>query len=750
MKGTNEAVCQPPDLSSTANNQLAEMVRSENDGEQLEGQSLESEGRLRSIFEFAPDAYYLSDLEGNFVDGNRAAEELTGYTRDELTGKNLVQLQLLSPGQLPKAPALLAKNSGHQPTEPCESTFVRKDGGQVTLEIRTCPVTIRGEALVLGIARDITERKRMQDALRESEKRYRLLAENISDVIWTMDMGLHYTYVSPSVTRQRGYKVEEVLAQTARESLTPPSFDVALEALAEELELESIGQSDPNRSRTLELELYCKDGSTAWCETEMTFLRGPDSRPAGILGVSRAITERKRMQDTLRESEKHYRLLAENVSDVIWTADGDLRYTYVSPSVERLRGYTVEELMKQSVRQSLMPTSLETVREVVAKMMTMPDPLDLTAHQSSTLELELNCKDGSTIWAETKITAMRDENGRPVGILGVTRDISQRKRADAQLRESEELYSAMAHRSQIGVYIVQDGRFVFANPQFQEDTGYTEDQLLGADPLMLVHAEDRVAVRNNAVMMLKGERSSAYEYRGVDKAGKTKWIMESVASIQYRGRRATLGNYMDITERKQAEEAIRHMALHDALTGLPNRTAFDDRLNAELAGAQLNGQMLALLFLDLDRFKEVNDSFGHKAGDRALQAIGQRLARLLRGSDTVARIGGDEFTVILPRIGRAEDAANVAKRILSALREPFALDGLQVEVTATIGIAIYPDDGDDVDALMTGADTALYRAKEGGADTYLRYAPAMEAETPQNGLLPSQGPNSDDAVPDTH
>jgi len=146
------------------------------------------------------------------------------------------------------------------------------------------------------------QRQQAEEALRENERRYRLLAENVSDVIWTMDMNLRYTYISPSVTRQRGYSAEEVLTQSARESLTPASFDIALGALAEELATEAAGQADPNRSRTLELELNCKDGSTVWSEMEMTFLRDSDGRPVGILGVSRDISERKRAQETLRQA----------------------------------------------------------------------------------------------------------------------------------------------------------------------------------------------------------------------------------------------------------------------------------------------------------------------------------------------------------------------------------------------------------------------------------------------------------------
>jgi len=173
----------------------------------------------------------------------------------------------------------------------------------------------------------------------------------------------------------------------------------------------------------------------------------------------------------------------------------------------------------------------------------------------------------------------------------------------------------------------------------------------------------------------------------------------------------------------EAEEQLVYIATHDALTGLPNRRLFNDRLTLELAHAQRNQQKLAVMLLDLDHFKDVNDTLGHSVGDKLLQVVGHRLKSLLRRSDTVARMGEDEFMLILPGIVREENATKVAAKILEAFRKPLVFDGYEIDITTSIGIAVYPSDGEDVDALMKNADIAMYRAKGEGRDNYQRYTP---------------------------
>ena len=195
--------------------------------------------------------------------------------------------------------------------------------------------------------------------------------------------------------------------------------------------------------------------------------------------------------------------------------------------------------------------------------------------------------------------------------------------------------------------------------------------------------------------------------------------------------------FHDITERKRAEDTIKQMAYHDDLTGLPNRRLLNDRFSIELARARRSGQKLILMLLDLDRFKDVNDTLGHGVGDGMLRVVGSRLGSLLRGSDTAARVGGDEFVLLLPEMSLLEHADVVAQRILGAIRRPLAVDGHELCTTASLGIALYPEDGEDADTLIEKADLAMYWAKREGRDSYRWYSPAMHADGYERVMAPT-------------
>jgi diguanylate cyclase (GGDEF)-like protein/PAS domain S-box-containing protein len=199
-----------------------------------------------------------------------------------------------------------------------------------------------------------------------------------------------------------------------------------------------------------------------------------------------------------------------------------------------------------------------------------------------------------------------------------------------------------------------------------------------------------------------------------------------------RGREKVIGMVRDITERMRAEETIRRLAYYDALTGLPNRVLFDDRLNRAMVQAHRHQSKIAVMLLDLDYFKDINDTLGHSVGDELLRSVGKRLTGLLRRNDTVSRMGGDEFFLLLPEIARVQDAAKIAQKVLKAFQEPFVLDGYELNITTSIGVAMYPDDGEDADTLLKNADIAMYQAKQKGRNNY-QYTSAMEPELQGDG-----------------
>jgi PAS domain S-box-containing protein len=264
-----------------------------------------------------------------------------------------------------------------------------------------------------------------------------------------------------------------------------------------------------------------------------------------IIGILIARLQGRRTQ--AEESERKYRLLADNVSDVIWTLDLNLRYTYVSPSVMRLRGYSAEETMAQKLEEVLTPKSLEIVTEIFNEELAIEGMEQKDLSRSRTLELEQKCKDGSTIWTELTVSFLRNHYGNAIGVLGITRDITDRK-----LRE--ELDQAMIRSAKTGIYIVQNRKFIAISPLFEELSGYTAEELIGAYPLDYVHGADRESVRIKAIENLKGQSLTPYEYRFVRKDGDILWILERVASTEYRGRQAAVGSFMDITQYRKGRE----------------------------------------------------------------------------------------------------------------------------------------------------------------------------------------------------
>ncbi len=294
--------------------------------------------------------------------------------------------------------------------------------------------------------------------------------------------------------------------------------------------------------------------------------------------------------------------------------------------------------------------------------------------------------------------------------------------------ESHDFLQAVMNSTPLAVFIVQHGRVQFANKQLQSWTGYTEQELLGKDALWLVPPDERQAVRAAALQVLEGKSQQPYEYRLVTRFGENRWVLGSVAAIEFRGERAIMGNFVDITVRKLLEQQLQRQAFYDALTGLPNRVLFTDRLEHALEVARRRREPVALLFLDLDGFKAVNDRFGHLKGDEVLAAVASRLAGLVRREDTLARIGGDEFTVLLEGAHAENDVLHVAERVVEEMRKPFELWGESLRLAVSVGLALSGPEGTEASELLQQADIALYRAKAVGKSRVILFQEGMTLE----------------------
>jgi diguanylate cyclase (GGDEF)-like protein/PAS domain S-box-containing protein len=425
-------------------------------------------------------------------------------------------------------------------------------------------------------------------------------------------------------------------------------------------------------------------------------------------------------QDALRASEAHYRDLVENANDVIFTLDVDGNLTWINRAGERLTGYTREELCAMSMEQLLSPDSLERSRQMAGRRREQGTP--------TTYELELIARDGRTVPLEVNSRPIH-RDGRLIGTAGTARDITERKQMEEALRASEERFRLTFDQAAIGIaHVAPNGRWLRANQGICAMLGYPAEELCAGRFQEITHPDD---LADNLVLferLMAGELTSyVFEKRYIRKDGSIVWgsattsvVRDASGKPQY-----SISIIENITDRKELEEQLRHQALHDALTDLPNRTLLHDRLEQAIRSANRDQTSCALLLLDLDRFKEINDTFGHHVGDMLLRQLAQRLRRNIRDSDSVARLGGDEFAVLLPRVD-AEGADEVARKLQSALSEPFELEGQQFHTGASIGIALHPDHGVDATTLMRHADIAMYVAKR-EREGFARFQPEHAA-----------------------
>lgn len=320
-------------------------------------------------------------------------------------------------------------------------------------------------------------------------------------------------------------------------------------------------------------------------------------------------------------------------------------------------------------------------------------------------------------------------SGDVVEVIATALDITDRKRATQELSDSEERYRNLFERNLAGVYqSTLDGKLLDCNDAFARILGYEsrEEALRQPSGMFNRSPEERLS----HVERLKREGFIAnVETEGRRKDGQPVWVLENESYVHAEaGRPATvMGTFVDITDWKRAEAEVQHFAYHDSLTGLPNRLLFNDRIDVALAKARYSREPLMVLVLDVDRFKLINDSLGHRSGDALLQQIGARLKRVVHDGDTVSRLGGDEFLILMPGMGGPGSVPAIAGKLIDAFRQPFAVDGNEVFVTLSIGISLFPDDADNPDTLIQSADTAMNRVKREGRDGYRLYTAEMNA-----------------------
>jgi len=439
----------------------------------------------------------------------------------------------------------------------------------------------------------------------------------------------------------------------------------------------------------------------------------------------RRLFANRRFSDELRESEARYRTVLDAAFDAIVTITPDGLIRWFNRGAERTFGHGADEIVGQPVT-ALMP---ERYRELCVAGLHRYLRTGEARVVGGTTELVGLRKDGSEFPIEMSLGETH-ENGQRL-FTGVIRDITERKEAETKQREAEQRYRTLVERVPAVVYIQEIGdsdSAVYMSPQIEALTGYSPEECEDSDlRWRMVHPEDRGRIQSEDGRTGEPGEVFSTEYRVLHRDGRTKWVRNEAVMIEDETTQVRYwqGFMLDITERKALEQEMHHQAHHDPLTGLPNRALFMDRLKHASARANREGSRVGVLFTDLDNFKVVNDSLGHKAGDQLLIAIAGRLEADLRPGDTAARIGGDEFTILAENVTSVGDVVRMAERIAEILQPPFALEGQEVFATASTGIALSSPLQQQPADLMRHADMAMYKAKQRGKARYEVFETSM-------------------------
>lgn len=775
---------------------------------------------IQLLLETLPNLIFIKDRAGNFVFVNKAYAELIGTDIDTLI--NLNKTELSHP----------LENLEHQPNSELqvielnqvvttEENCIDASGEQRWFQMIKKPFIQKDHApLVLSVGTDITARKQNEEALRQSEARYRAIIQDQSELICRFLPNLKLSFVNEAYCRYF-HKSEGALLGHFFVSFIFAEDQATFIRHLHHLTLE-------NPTMTCEHRVILPDGQIRWLQWNNRAMYDDQGNIIEYQAVGRDITKRKQAEEKLRESEERLKIITSNAPVILFALDTETHFTFSRGKALNIIGLQDDEALGQSALK-------------MCYQLNIPEHIKYIKQALSGKTVSSIVKINNAV-LETRYTPLFGESNHIIGVIGVAVDISERHRLEVQYREAIAELETILDNSLIGIAYVKKGCFIRVNtklenllghlpgelggqsmgiifpseqayqqilrqvaPLFQQGKGYDGQQLIQtkqgntfwsrivgkavdskdlergtiwmieditlqkqaeqnlrltatifettADAILVTDLHNRIQKVNPAFTKITGYTmeevygepvsklsSGRHDMRFYEKMWKqiketghwqgeiwnrkkegeiyVAWLSISVISDEQGEPQYYMAILSDISRLQEDLENIRYLANYDSLTNLPNRLLFHDNLLQAQIWARRHNRMFALLFIDLDGFKPVNDELGHAVGDQLLQGVAQRLLNCVRETDTVARLGGDEFIAILGEINQAKYAANIANKIIQTLQKVFMLGELEINISASIGITLYPSDSEDVDVLLKMADKAMYAAKRKGKGQY--------------------------------
>jgi diguanylate cyclase (GGDEF)-like protein/PAS domain S-box-containing protein len=684
-----------------------------------------SEANYRELVENANVIILRLDLGGRVTYFNEFAEHFFGFASDEILGRHVVGT-IVPPRDsatdqdlAAMIEAILAAPANYQDNE---NENVTRDGRRVF--IHWTNRVIRDDAGrpsgMLCIGRDVTERRRAEQALQAAKDYSENILRTANVMVVELDLQGQLKLLNPAAERVLGYSQEELAGRNWFEVVAPRDRYPQIWAAFEQL-------LDKGNVAQFENPVLTKSGQEryiSWRNSQVY----ENGRLVGTVSFGIDITEHRDLEKRLADSEA--RLNAAQRVAQIGSWEHDHGSGTVTASAETFRIYELGAADGQVPHEALLnvvhPDDRERVRVAYGFSVTYRRPYDST-HR-------LLLADGTIKYVHERGEFVTAGDGKVLRTQGTIQDVTDRVLQEQVLRESEERFRTIADYTYDWEYWQgPQGEMLYISPACKRISGYSQAEFI-SDPGLLariIHPDDQGAYLAHRAECT-GSKDGHLEFRILTKGGAVRWIAHGCQGVfahdgRALGRRAS---NRDVTDLKDAEQTARRLAFFDSLTGLPNRRLLQDRLNHGLAQAARHHRSLAVMFLDLDRFKQINDTLGHDVGDAVLQEVAGRLVGCIRAGDTIARSGGDEFIAVLPEIAHPQDATIVADKILQSVLAPICVGGHRLAITASIGVAIYPVDGtDDAMELMKKADIAMYAAKQAGRNRYRMYEESGETIT---------------------